>query len=95
MRGANKASADVGNQLYGALRKKAMHTRVIFIEANLPIGADAQKVMDTCRGVLNSMRTREPKLTIEGQPAPPAYVIVTNNPHEYDLHGEVRKVAVL
>lgn len=94
MRGANKASADVGNQLYGALRKNAMHTRVIFIEANVPIGADAQKVMDTCRGVLNSMRTREPKLTIEGHPAPPAYVVVTNNPHEYDLHGEVRTWAV-
>jgi hypothetical protein len=90
VRGANKVSADVGNQLYAALRKEALRTRVVFIEANVPIGADTQKVMATCREVLNSMRTREPKLTIEGQPAPPAYVIVTNNPHEYDLHGDVK-----
>jgi hypothetical protein len=94
MRGANKASPDVGNQLYGALRKLAAHTRVIFIEANVSIGAGGQKALDTCREVLNSMRSREGKLTVDEQPAPPAYVVVTNNPHEYNLHGDVRTWAV-
>ena len=40
MRGANKKSADIGNQLYAALKKRAEHTRVIFIEVNLPDNCD-------------------------------------------------------
>ena len=94
MRGPNKASADVGNQLYGALKKRANHTRVVFIEENLPPDTAEGKAMETLQAVLNSLRSREEKLTIDGQPAPPAYVIVTNNPHEYDLHGQVRTWAV-
>jgi hypothetical protein len=31
--------------------------------------------------VLDSIRSREATLTINGEPAPPAYIIATNNPH--------------
>jgi SEC-C motif len=94
IRGPNKASAEIGNQLYKALKKRANHSRVIFIEENLPAETADGKAMETLKAVLDSLRRREANLTIDGQPAPSAYVIVTNNPHEYDLHGEVRSWAV-
>jgi hypothetical protein len=87
MRGANKKSADVGNQLFAALGKKAAHTRVIFIEVNMPDDCDDTKAIANLKQALSSIRSREEKLKIDGQPAPPAYVIVTNNPHEYSLNG--------
>lgn len=89
MRGPNKTSADVGNQLYGALKKRANHTRIVFIEENLPPHTEAAKVMEILKAALHSLRSREAKLTIDGHPAPPAYVVITNNPHDYDLHNEV------
>ena len=87
MRGPNKKSADVGNQLYDALKKKAEHTRVIFIEVNMPDDCNDTKAVETLTETLKSIRSREEKLTIEGQPAPPAYVIATNNPHQYSLNS--------
>jgi hypothetical protein len=87
MRGANKKSADVGNQLHAALKKKAAHTRVLFIEVNMPDDCDDKKAMENLKEPLESIRSRETKLKIAGQPAPPAYVFVTNNPHDYSLNG--------
>ena len=87
MRGANKKSADIGNQLYAALKKRAEHTRVIFIEVNLPDNCDNATATANLIMALNSLRSREETLTIDGQPAPPAYVLVTNNPHSYSLNG--------
>jgi hypothetical protein len=92
-RGLNKISADVGNQLYAALKKDAKHTRVIFIEANIQDGGTDEKNLEAVREVIKSIRSREDTLTIDKQPAPPAYVIVTNNPHQYNLHGEIKSWA--
>jgi len=66
MRGANKKSADVGNQLYAALGKKAAHTRVIFIEVNMPDDCDDTKAIANLKQALSSMRSREEKLKIDG-----------------------------
>jgi hypothetical protein len=92
-RGLNKISADVGNQLYAALKKDAKHMRAIFIEANIQDGGTDEKNLEAVREVLKSIRSREDTLTIDKQPAPPAYVIVTNNPHQYNLHGEIKSWA--
>jgi hypothetical protein len=94
MRGANKSHVDIGCQLRDALRKTAKHTRVVFIEENVRATADGPETLATLGAVLKCIRTREDVLKIDGQPAPPAYVIVTNNPHEYDLHVEARTWAV-
>ncbi|HTB85205.1 MAG TPA: hypothetical protein VK742_16285, partial [Candidatus Sulfotelmatobacter sp.] len=83
----NKVSSDVGNQLYGALKKRALHTRIVFIEVNMPDDSDNAKTTQILKDALSSIRSREGKLTINEQPAPPAYVIVTNNPSHYNLHG--------
>jgi hypothetical protein len=88
-RGPNKVSIDVGNQLYAALKKRANHSRIIFIEANVPV-QDEQHTLKALSEVLNSIRSRETKITIDGQSAPPAYVVVTNNPHNYSLNDPFR-----
>ena len=94
MRGPNKKSADVGNQLYSALKKSAKHTRVILIEVNMPDDCDNAKTMQILKQALGSIRDRENKLTIDGQPAPPGYVIVTNNPYQYSLGGSCKTAGV-
>jgi hypothetical protein len=90
-----KTSLDVGNQLYEALRKDAQHTRLIFIEVNVPDDSDDQRTVEVLGGALKSLRTREPKLTINGQPAPPAYVIVTNNPYHYSQNTPCKHYALV
>jgi hypothetical protein len=42
---------------------------------------------------LKSLRSREDKLKIRGDPAPPAYVVITNNPDYYSPDSPVRRWA--
>lgn len=95
MRGPNKKSADVGNQLYAALKKRAQHTRIVFIEVNMPDDCNDEKATVNLRQALNGIRGREQTLMIDGQPAPPAYVFVTNNPHEYSLNGPYQSAGLV
>jgi len=95
MRLPDKSSLDVGNQLYEALKKDAKHTRLIFIEVNVPDDADDRRTVEVLGGVLKSLRTREEKLTIKGLPAPPAYVIVTNNPYHYSQNTPCKRCALV
>jgi hypothetical protein len=89
----NKDSVDVGNQLYAALAKRADHPRIVFIELNVPddFAKDGRPAQLTA--VLKSLRTREDKLKIRGDSAPPAYVVITNNPDCYSPEAPVRRWA--
>lgn len=77
----NKQNVGIGNQLYEAFKKEAKHERVIFIDVNAPDFLDKVEVIS------KEIRDKEKTLTIKGQPAPPAYIFVTNHPFEYDLVG--------
>jgi SEC-C motif len=94
MRQPDKLSFDVGNQLYAALKKDANHPRLIFIEINVPDDAGDQRTIELLGGALKSIRSREEKLTIDGRPAPPAYVIVTNNPYHYSQNAPCKHCAM-
>ncbi len=83
MRRPDKTSADVGNQLYAALSKSFEHTRIIFIEVNLPGDLDDKSRPVRLTEILQSLRSREDKLKVDKRPAPPAYIVVTNNPRYY------------
>jgi hypothetical protein len=85
-RGPNKKHLDVGNQLYEALSKDLPHQRLVFIDVNVPddMVSEREKLLDA---VVPAIKSREPKLKVDGQPAPPAFVIVTNHPFHYDLDG--------
>ena len=73
----NKANLDVGNQLYKALRKETEHPRFVFVDANVDAEVDPEVFVTE---VTRAVRDRETRLTINGQPAPAAYVFVTNQP---------------
>lgn len=82
MRQQTTLSLDVGRQLKKALKKDADHTRIIFIEANIPDQPNDDKRFESLNRILNDIRRRELEAT-DGKPAPSAYVVVTNHPYLY------------
>ncbi len=85
-RAPNKMHLDVGNQLYDALCKDAAHQRVVLIDVNVP--NDASNTEERWLSELvPAVKNREAKMTIRDQPAPPAFVLVTNHPYHYDPEG--------
>jgi hypothetical protein len=93
-RGPNKSHLDVGNQLFKALGKEAAHPRIVLIDVNVPFGpALTEEVWE--RDLMHSIKSREATLTIEGQPAPPAFVLVTNHPFHYDLQSSQTALAAM
>jgi hypothetical protein len=84
----NKSNLDIGNQLAKALKKVAKHPRIVCIELSVRqeiIGDDHDTFIVQ---MVERIRSREAALTINGQPAPPAYVFVTNMPHHLHLHDD-------
>lgn len=80
----NKEHSNIGNQLYKALIKKAIHERIVFIDINLPSNSEGE-IVDWVNKVSTSLIDKEAKLKIKGEPAPKAYVFVTNNTELYNL----------
>lgn len=72
----------VKDQLYKALKKTAAHPRIVFIDVNLPHTEDGKfpKWIDEA---VAAAKAAEGTITIDKQPAPPAYVFFTNHPHHY------------
>jgi hypothetical protein len=92
---AGKVSAKIGHQLHKALRKKAKHRRVIFIDVNVPDEASNQESIAWLEETLSDIRNKENSMTINGQPAPEAYLFATNHPYQYNLEGTSFRYAVL
>ena len=90
-RTAGKSHAVVANQLHAALGKRADHTRIVFIEMSLAWpdtpSSDPMQALPWLREALDSLRSKEASLTVGGVPAPPAYVVLTNQPFEACLDG--------
>jgi hypothetical protein len=76
--GAGAEPPRIRNQLYKALCKQADHERLIFIELNRAGTGAPGEVPDWMQHVDAELEQAEKELTIGGQPAPPAYVMVTN-----------------
>lgn len=90
----NKLSANVVNQLHAALKKRALHDRVIFIDVNVPITSTDSDRVPWLREALDGVRRKEATLTIGGTPAPPAYLVLTNLPYEYELEVDASPLTV-
>ena len=76
-----KQDGSVANQLYEALRKTLTHERIIFIDLNVAAAKQADAAQAALREALDSIRSKEPVLTVDRAPAPSAYVVVTNQYH--------------
>lgn len=83
-RGPLKDHFDVGTQLYKALKKRADEARIIFIDLNVMDNVLKESIVNT---LSHAIRSREPHLKINDEPAPAAYVLVTNYPVHLDLEG--------
>lgn len=77
----NKDNVGIGNQLYRALAKKAKHARVVFIDVNVP------ELLSRFGEVIGEIDRKEQGLKIDGIPADPAFVFITNHSYAYDLEG--------
>jgi hypothetical protein len=75
----------VGRQLRQALEKKANHNRLVFIDVNKPLHSEEQahRVVDRAEKILRLVEN----LKIDGKPAPPAYICLTNLADQYALEG--------
>jgi hypothetical protein len=75
--------AKVGRKLYQALEKKANHKRLIFLDLNKPLHTReaAEIAIDRAERIVNQSEG----LKIDGEPAPAAYVCITNMNDQYAL----------
>jgi len=84
-RAAGKKHTAIRNQLYKALKKSLPHKRVIFIDLNTPDNINDEGRIKWLENVLDQLRDGEQSITINGKPAPEAYVFITNHPFLYNL----------
>lgn len=84
-RAAGKKHTAIRNQLYNALKKDLPHKRVVFIDLNIPENNKDAGRVKWLKHVIKQMRDGEQTITINGKPAPKAYVFITNHPFLYNL----------
>ncbi|CAN7539212.1 SEC-C domain-containing protein [Pseudoxanthomonas sp. LjRoot143] len=76
---AEKEHLSIRDQLYRALRKDAEVERVVFIDINVRDSTLDETIADE---LTKQVRECEQSITIDGKPAPPAFLFVTNfSPH--------------
>lgn len=73
----------VASKLHEALKKSADHTRVVFIDVNVPDTVTAFEGWAV--SAVEQISGAEQRLAISGQPAPSAYVFVSNHPYHHNL----------
>lgn len=74
----------LGRQLNRALAKKANHTRLVFIDINVPDDTTGAEVPTYMQKALVDLRKFEGRI-INGKPLPDAYLVVTNTPWHHHL----------
>jgi hypothetical protein len=94
MRQASTASLDIGRQIKKALRKKAIHARIVFAEINIPEIPDNNQQVDSLQKILDDIRKPESEMLTTTEPLPSAYVVVTNHPFLYFPDKSVKPWAV-
>lgn len=77
-----KQHLDIGSQLRSALAKDANYERLVFIEMNTAEQMTGEDGDELVTKILEVLESRE-GLKVDGMPAPPAYLVVTNNPYAY------------
>lgn len=79
----NSSRPKVGRKLYDALEKKANHKRLIFLDLNKPLHTEeaAEIAVDRAERIISQSEG----IRIDGEPAPAAYVCITNMNDQYAL----------
>lgn len=91
--GSPRATDDIrlriGNLLRNALRKEAAHTRIVFIDINMPPTSRDVRPFQTrwFKSLMNEISRVEAD-TLDGKPTAPAFLFFTNHPYHYVDEGE-------
>ena len=72
----------IGTLLRSALKKEAAHTRIVFIDINMPPEEGGPFDKRWFKSLMDEIKRVETD-KIDGKPAPPAYLFFTNHPHHY------------
>lgn len=84
---ASKLKLGVRDKLEAALQKQANHTRVIFIDVNMPETNTPPEKPAWAEPSLAEIRNVEQTMIAAEQDTPNAYVILTNYPYQFDVPG--------
>jgi hypothetical protein len=84
----DKIKLRIGNLINEALRKEADHTRIIFIDINMPPKEGIVFKKPWFRTLLSKLNEIECK-GIDGNNCPPAYIFFTNHPYHYVGEDEI------
>lgn len=84
----------LGRQLNRALAKQANHTRLVFIDINVPDDAGDTDVPAYLRLALTDIRAFEGRV-IKGKHLPEAYLLVTNTPWHHHLEAEAFRCSAM
>jgi hypothetical protein len=84
----------LGRLFNDALSKQANHTRVVFMDVNTPDNDRGESRPPFMEVLLRRLRASEGQ-RVNGQPRPPAYLVMTNMPWEYDLDGPAARSTFL
>lgn len=82
-----KDHVNITNQLYKALKKHADHKRVVCIDLNIAEHDTDLSKLDWPSQISNILEEQEAKLMINGNAAPPAYVVITNHLYNTEPHS--------
>ena len=88
--GASEQRARIRHQLYNALKKETQHTRIVFIELSRTfrlVDGQAEWRTDVASCIEEAEAAGTDPITINGGPAPSAYVFVTNRSFVHELEG--------
>ena len=83
--GKSKEPPKIRGYLVDALRKQAAHPRIVFIELSRAHSIDESGSPEWVAHVNAQLIQCEKEITIEGGPAPAAYVFITNRAFVHDL----------
>jgi SEC-C motif len=82
----------VRDKIEAALQKKADHTRVVFIDVNLPeIHAENRRPFWVDAAIAEA-RDLETTMIAAGQDVPTAYIVITNHPYQFESTGGISAV---
>lgn len=86
----------IGKLLRSALMKEASHTRIVFIDINMPPAEGRTFEKKWMKGLMKEKNKVETDI-INGKPSPPAYIYFTNHPYHYvgDEETEPKKNFVM
>lgn len=84
----------LGRQLNRALAKHANHTRIVFIDINVPDNAVVDDLATQLNTALSVLRAFEGHI-INNKPLPEAYLFVTNTPWHHHLNTEAFRSCVM